>query len=195
MNKQPEITDATREAILTAFFQLAKIKGIRQITIREITNLAGYNRTTFYRYFEDIYALIEYAEDDFFRNTQNALREQFRENAAYNRQFFETYINCCHKNPDRIAVLMSEENRAHFIRRIRENITENSEMQIVDTPRKKVVTNIFLSGVFSAVAVNLQDRKTLSNEDLLEIIQKLFTDWYLPQIKEEGIPYTKKGIA
>ncbi|MCD8390233.1 MAG: TetR/AcrR family transcriptional regulator, partial [Firmicutes bacterium] len=64
MKKQPEVTDLTRESLVTAFFQLAEIKNINQITIREITNRAGYNRTTFYRYFEDVYALIEYAEDE-----------------------------------------------------------------------------------------------------------------------------------
>ena len=49
MKKQPEITDATRESFVNAFFQLAKAKSINRITIREITTLAGYNRTTFYR--------------------------------------------------------------------------------------------------------------------------------------------------
>ena len=37
MNKQPEITDATREAFITAFFRLAEIKSIHKITIKEIT--------------------------------------------------------------------------------------------------------------------------------------------------------------
>ena len=39
MNKQPEKTDATREAFITAFFRLAEIKNIYKITIKEITIL------------------------------------------------------------------------------------------------------------------------------------------------------------
>ncbi len=76
MNKQPEITDATREALVNAFFQSAKKKSIDKVTIKEITDLAGYNRTTFYRYFEDVYALVEYAEDEFLKNTRKILDEK-----------------------------------------------------------------------------------------------------------------------
>ncbi|MCD8331811.1 MAG: TetR/AcrR family transcriptional regulator [Oscillospiraceae bacterium] len=186
MHKQPDTTDATREALVTAFFQLAELKGIHQVTIREVTDLAGYNRTTFYRYFEDAYALVEYAEDDFFRSTQCALREQNRGEAIYGKSFFETFINCFRVNPTRIAVLMSEENRAHFIRRIKENVLEHAAAKIADTPRKKVVTDMFFFGVFSAIAIHIQSEANLSSEDLLGIIQKLFSDWYWPQIEEKA---------
>ncbi|MCD8020908.1 MAG: TetR/AcrR family transcriptional regulator [Clostridiales bacterium] len=186
MNKQPEITDATRETFVDAFFQLAKIKNINQITIREITNVAGYNRTTFYRYFQDVYALIEYAEDDFFQETQMALRNQGGGDAIYTRAFFETFINSFHENIDRVSILMSEQNRSHFIRRMRENVMDSLNQQIADTPKKEVVTNMFFMGAFSAVATHLQNTKALSREDLLDIIQKLATDWYWPQILDEN---------
>ncbi|MCD7886015.1 MAG: TetR/AcrR family transcriptional regulator [Clostridiales bacterium] len=184
MKKQPEVTDATQEALVTAFFRLARLKNIQQITVREITNLAGYNRTTFYRYFPDVYALIEYAEDDFFQRTRKALEEQANGGQTYDRQFFEVFINCFRENMDRVSILMSEQNRSHFIRRMRENVTEHIDRQIVDTPKKKVVTDMFFFGVFSAVAIHLQSGETLSNEDLLDIIQRLFAGWYWPQITE-----------
>ncbi|MCD8216034.1 MAG: TetR/AcrR family transcriptional regulator [Clostridiales bacterium] len=185
MKKQPEVTDATREAFISAFFKLADIKNIHKISIREITNLAGYNRTTFYRYFKDVFSLMEYAEDEFFRSTRKTLTEQHKGGNTYDRQFFEAFINCFRKNPDKISILMSEQNRSHFIRRMRENVTDNLGSQIADTPKKRVVTNMFFFGVFSAIAINLQNTETLSNDDLLDIIQKLFNDWYWPQVTAE----------
>ncbi len=186
MKKQPEVTDATREAFISAFFKLAEIKNINKITIREITNLAGYNRTTFYRYFKDVFSLMEYAEDEFFQYIRKTLAEQRKGTDVYDRQVFETFINCFRDNIDRISILMSEQNRSHFIRRMRENVTDNLDSQIVDTPKKKVVTNMFFFGVFSAIAINLQNTEALSNDDLLDIIQKLFKDWYFPQVTEEA---------
>ncbi|MCC8128239.1 MAG: TetR/AcrR family transcriptional regulator [Clostridiales bacterium] len=187
MNKQPEITEATRESFVSAFFELAQVKEIHQITIREITKLAGYNRTTFYRYFEDIYALIEYAEDDFFQTTRRIMRERNGGNGVHDRQFFETFIRCFQDNPDRVAVLMSEQNRFHFIRRMRENVIDHIGRSITDTPKKKAVTDMFFYGIFSAIAIHMQSREALPDEDLLEIIQKLFNDWYWPQVTEEGV--------
>ncbi|MCD8353913.1 MAG: TetR/AcrR family transcriptional regulator [Clostridiales bacterium] len=185
MKKQPEITDATREAFVTAFFRLAKIKNIHQITVREITNLAGYNRTTFYRYFEDIYALIEYEEDKILQNTRIVLEEQYGSTAIGERQFFETVIQCFQENKERVSILLSEQNRSHFLRRIEENIANHLQRFGSDNPKKRVVRDIYFYGIFHAISVNLQSRNALSDEDLLDIIQKLFDNWYRPQMMEE----------
>ncbi len=182
MKKQPEITDATREALVNSFFQLAQKKSVTQITVREIINLAGYSRATFYRYFKDVFDLIEYAEDCFFKQTRETLEEYGEENNTYDRHFFEIFIKCFHENTERILVLMSEQNLSHFIRRMREKTIDNIDVKIADTPKKEVVTDMFFSGVFSAVALHLQGKRSLTDADLLDIIQKLFTDWYWPQM-------------
>ena len=62
MNNQPEMTDATREAIVMAFCSAAREKPIERVTVKEIARLAGYNRTTFYRYFADCSMVLEYME-------------------------------------------------------------------------------------------------------------------------------------
>ncbi len=59
MHKQPEVTGATRQAFLDALLELMREKPVSRITVREITALAGRNRTTFYRYFSDVYALYD----------------------------------------------------------------------------------------------------------------------------------------
>lgn len=182
MNKQPEITDATRETLINAFFQLALKNNINQITVREIINLAGYSRATFYRYFKDVFALVEYAEDSFFQKAKAALAEYDTGNCVYDRHFFEIFIKCFNEDPVRVSVLMSEQNLSHFTRRMREKTIDNMKTQIADTPKKKAMTDMFFSSVFSAMANHIQNPKTLTDEDLLDIIQKLFIDWYWPQM-------------
>ncbi len=185
MNKQPEITDATREALVNAFFQLARKNNITQITVREIINSAGYSRATFYRYFKDVFALVEYAEDDFFQKARAALAEYETETCVYDRRFFEIFIKCFNEDPVRISVLMSEQNLSHFTRRMREKTIDNMKTHIADTPKKKAVTDMFFSSVFSAMANHIQNPNALTDEDLLDIIQKLFIDWYWPQMTIE----------
>ncbi|MCD8382086.1 MAG: TetR/AcrR family transcriptional regulator [Clostridiales bacterium] len=182
MKKQPEITDATREALVNAFFQLAGKKDINRITIREITALAGYNRTTFYRYFEDVYALVEYAEDEFLQSVRRALESHGTEGPVSEGKFFEVVINCFHENRDRISTLMSEQNRSHFLRRIEENITNRLYGAHNNTPKKRIITDIYFYGIFHAISINLQSKDALSDEDLLDIIQTLFNSWYLPEM-------------
>ena len=64
MKKQPEITDQTRSNIVTAFCQLYTKHPIEQIRVKDVIASAGYNRSTFYEYFSDIYAVLTYIEDD-----------------------------------------------------------------------------------------------------------------------------------
>lgn len=63
MNKQPEITERTRENLTTAFWQIYCKKRIEKISVKEITTLAGYNRGTFYAYFADVYDVLEQLEN------------------------------------------------------------------------------------------------------------------------------------
>ena len=59
MGKQSNSKNITRENLLAAFWSLYQEKTIEKITIKEITQLAGYNRGTFYDYFVDIYDTLD----------------------------------------------------------------------------------------------------------------------------------------
>lgn len=49
----------TRKAIIQAFLQLLDERPLSKITVKDIVDLCGINRNTFYYHFEDIPALIE----------------------------------------------------------------------------------------------------------------------------------------
>lgn len=62
MKKHPEITAQTKKNIMDAFWDIYCVKRIESITIKEITDKAGYNRSTFYEYFKDVYDVLEQLE-------------------------------------------------------------------------------------------------------------------------------------
>lgn len=63
MKKQTEVTAQTRQNLIDAFWSLYCEKRIEKITIKEITQKAGYNRGTFYEYFTDVYDVLEQIEE------------------------------------------------------------------------------------------------------------------------------------
>jgi hypothetical protein len=63
MHKQAEITEQTRQNLIEAFWSFYTTKRIEKITVKEITNKAGYNRGTFYEYFQDVYEVLEVIEN------------------------------------------------------------------------------------------------------------------------------------
>ncbi|HBE78961.1 MAG TPA: TetR/AcrR family transcriptional regulator [Firmicutes bacterium] len=62
MKYNPEITAQTRKNLMDAFWDLYSQEGIGKTSVREIALKAGYNRSTFYEYFTDVYDVLEQIE-------------------------------------------------------------------------------------------------------------------------------------
>ena len=185
MNKQPEKTDATREAFITAFFRLAEIKNIYKITIKEITNLAGYNRTTFYRYFEDVFELIEYAEDQFIDGILSVLLPQVLLSPTLDDRFFQTILEHFYDSKELLGIILSEANRASFIRRLQQRLQQSLNAPEDASAHNRVIMDIYFNGIFSAIIHQLQHPQEMSDEELLMIIRELFTKWYWPALSNK----------
>ncbi|KNY25266.1 TetR/AcrR family transcriptional regulator [Pseudobacteroides cellulosolvens] len=62
MKKMSITREFTKNALMDAFWQLYKYQDLDKITIKKITDKAGYSRITFYEYFEDIYDILHCIE-------------------------------------------------------------------------------------------------------------------------------------
>lgn len=70
MKRNPAVTEATKAAIRDAFWTLYQQKSIEQITVKEISDLAGYNRSTFYQYYKDVYDVMEQIQEIVFESIE-----------------------------------------------------------------------------------------------------------------------------
>lgn len=66
-------TRVTRLLIRKSFMELLSKEPIQNITIKELCNLAGINRGTFYHHYDDIYDLLHQIEDKLLADLQSAL--------------------------------------------------------------------------------------------------------------------------
>ncbi len=187
MKKQPEITDATKQALVSAFCRLSEENPNKNITIRQITDRAGYNRTTFYRYFSDAVAVREYLEDTLIHTLKSRLKE--RSSSGMNNPFFSVFLNVFEEEKSTFRILLRDSNRSHFIHKIQNAIlpTISQADCIEDTdPCIKTIMTIYFSGVFSALADWINDPKSITEDDLLSIVSSLFETWFVPQIQSLG---------
>ncbi len=67
MNKKEMKSAETKAKLSQAFITLYQEKPIEKISVREITDAAGYNRAAFYIYYKDIYDLLESIESRLLR--------------------------------------------------------------------------------------------------------------------------------
>ena len=71
----------SRQNLIAAFERIFPEKPIEKISIKEITDAAGYNRSTFYLYFKDIYELADAFEDAVLEEVSEVVGNVIKQNA------------------------------------------------------------------------------------------------------------------
>ncbi len=185
MNKQPEITEATRAAFVTAFCQLSLAHPHEKITVQQISDRAGYNRTTFYRYFCDTIAVRDYLEDTLITGVITTLRGRAAA-GLFDDDFFAPFLELCRTHRDELAVLLSDENRTHLSGKVQHAIQPLFCSLYGVEPndiRTQYVINIYYSGVFAALGEWMKRPDAITEEHLLDIVRELFTTWFIPELE------------
>lgn len=72
----------TKDLLLQGLMQLMETKDVRDISVKELSNLADINRGTFYLHYRDIYDMLEQIEDEMFQEFNEILNRDF--NCAQN---------------------------------------------------------------------------------------------------------------
>jgi len=112
MDKQSKSRAATRENLLAAFWSLYQKKRIEKITVREITQLAGYNRGTFYDYFIDIYDVLDQFQDSLLDYTRVAI-DKYRSDGI-NQEIVEYITNTFHTKGEYFSVFLGGNRDPNF---------------------------------------------------------------------------------
>ncbi|MEK4978740.1 TetR/AcrR family transcriptional regulator [Bacillus sp. FSL K6-6540] len=179
MKKQPEITDKTRQTFINVFCDLYSQKPIEKISIQEIANKSGYNRSTFYQYFTDIYALLDYVEESVLKSIHEEMAS--RELSTHT---FQDALQCL-ENTEEISVLkalLGDYGSVHFVERLKREIP--FERLIADFPTNDVLApylvEFYISTLLSLFRLWIRNGKDLSSEELVKLIDSLFANGIKP---------------
>ena len=80
----------TKDIIKSTFIELLKEKEINKISVSELCNKADINRATFYRYYIDIYDLLEKIEQDLILELKEMLYDKSNQSM---KEEIEDYLN------------------------------------------------------------------------------------------------------
>ncbi len=133
MKKRAEQTLQTKEKLFNAFWTLYEHKPYEQITVREISELAGYNRSTFYTYFKDVYDVLEQAEHEIYQLLEaEFIRGQYicsKEEATESVRFIGSFLK---KNHKRLALLLGENGDVRFAHHIMQQMREHMRLRLCE---------------------------------------------------------------
>jgi AcrR family transcriptional regulator len=186
--KQPEITMMTKQIIKDSFWELYKEKKIENITVKDITQKAGFNRTTFYAYFTDVYDVLEQIEDDLMPGIEhlppiNATRE-------YSIDYLKNIFTIYEKNSTYYSVLLSENGDPRFALKMK-NVFKSMMMEAIKnrvniSPEEMDYALEFLAGGTLSIVKHWFDQdKNIPMHQLIPLMYNLMENRFVQELDIE----------
>ena len=179
----------TRQNLIDAFCILIRKKPVQKITVRELVDKAGYNRGTFYKYFRDVYDVLEQIE----ALVLDRIKENFRSKIHpenFEQTFLDAFTAIQREQAVYFEILLSPANNVRFVEKLLKEISpvfmETFRLPLEDS-RSKYLTEIYLVTVISSVKLWLNDGRHPSAAELSKFIGEVLSHGVLPVIKSKRL--------
>ncbi len=185
MKKQPEITEATRKDFIYAFCECYKESPIEKITVKEISEKAGYSRVTFYNYFKDPYDLLNQIEEEFISNFTKAIHNNIEKNRFLDN-FLYTFDELINQNELYSQILLNNSYNLQFSKRLQDIVIPLAlkNFKISQDNKKAIYAfEFYIQGVVSMITSWMKNEKDMSIEELGSIIKGILKDGLLAQLR------------
>lgn len=176
MNKQPSVTAQTRQNLMDAFWEIYIVKRIEKITVKEITDKAGYNRGTFYEYFPDVYHLLDEIESSLIPSVEElpAFSTPYGDNLGTP---LENLLELYKKHIKYYSVLLGEKGDPAFSLRLKNQIKASLIAFLKTKTEYNIELDYTLEYILSAMIGVMNywfcRGQDISKERLIELISKL----------------------
>ena len=187
MLKKNEMITQTKQNFVDAFWSLYCEKRIEKITVKDITVKAGYNRSTFYEYFQDVYDVLEYIESALIPEADELppISIQSKTHGLPMDVFLELY----EENYKYYSVLLGPKGDAAFASKLKERIKLNI-MPLFDlnpdVNRKELdyILEYTLSAMIGIMSYWFVQPEKMSSTELHELIHRLMEQGVVRQLEK-----------
>ena len=176
MKKQPQVTEQTRANLRQAFWELYAERPIEKISVREITDRAGYNRATFYLYYHDVYELLGEIEGQVLGNIERLVNERLLKADRLDfSQHMSLILRLANRSRDYTRVLLGPHGDPAFTQRLKGILsTLVNRFFLPEEPlgeqAENIVREFYLSGIVATIRTWTAEENPMPIEQLIGII-------------------------
>ena len=185
MKKESENTTQTKENLTQAFWSIYRQQRIEHISIKEITNKAGYHRSTFYEYFVDIYDVLNQLEESLL----NYLKEQVLSSLenGLGDDIIQKLANVYETKGEYWGTLLGENGDPYFAQKMKAimrpaltNALGLSEVNI----HTAYIFEFGLSALIGTLTYWYNHRREISSTELVQLMNSILATGILPEIQK-----------
>lgn len=167
----------TKERLRNALVDLLKTENINKLTVTKICNKADVNRGTFYSYFNDVYDLLEYTENEMFESVIELYRV-----SAESDDLKKLYTNIFKGIEDHIEItraLFGENIEGRYLKKIVDRLHDGQlkkwkeDFPELDSAFLETMYNFVVMGTISSVTNWVHSDTRMPPEKFAEILVEL----------------------
>ncbi|GAA6237651.1 TetR/AcrR family transcriptional regulator [Apilactobacillus micheneri] len=174
----------TRQNIINSAIMIAEVKGLEKVTVSDIIKKSNINRSTFYRYFEDKFALINFIESNILQEIKikydifNKCSDEELERGVPQDIFIRSFLNIIENNHKLLSFLLSEKGDFGFyfqLLRFFKSIIIKSfdkDPKNFDKKRKEIFSFYFSVEAIGLIAFWVQNFEDYSKDYIYNFINK-----------------------
>lgn len=190
MAKNLERTAQTKQKLVDAFWKLYCQKRIEKITIKAITDEAGFYRSTFYEYFSDVYEVLEEIENHLIGEYRETIRRVYQSDDLASAQ--KVGMSYCVKHADYLAVLLGPNGDPKFYNAVKDLLKE-ALYEILAADKSDIQGQLILE-LFSSFLITMlnswyQNRDSLDLQDVLAVGAGIMQNGIVSYMKDLGVPF------
>lgn len=148
----------TKKNIKEAFYQLRKKKPIEKISVKELSETAMINKSTFYLHYRDVFDLSDKLKNELISAIiESAKQYDLRLGKEEFKLFADNLTREIIKHSREIEVLFSEEDNNDFINHLEERLKEYVFMTFPNIPNNSeinIILTLFIQGSYRAFIRN-----------------------------------------
>lgn len=177
----------TKKAIRDALTELMREKSVKDITVRELSDLADINRGTFYTHYKDVYDLLEKTEQELFEEFNSTINSYSAKEVISNpgvilRQIF----NFLEKNADICISLIGKNGDISFVDRLKELVRFKFLHEWLGDdyiPNKEYFCSFIISGFVGMIQYWLETGLKQTPQEMTELSMSMIEHYkeYLPE--------------
>ena len=175
----------TKNSIINAFIQLRSKKPLEKISIRELSQLAGINKATFYLHYHDIYDLSQMLESEIIGSVLGSIRHP--EYFVSKPGLFVRELHCALVCQGGLLKTLFSGDRSFILaERLEQGIVEYLRQyypQALETPKNKAVFTYMVYGSYYAYVLHRNQPETQVLDAISEISETLLTRYPIPPSK------------
>lgn len=188
MDKKAAMSEQTKRKLKETFLELYANGGMAHVTVGAITKKAGYNRSTFYNYYDDLQSMLDEIEEIVIEQVQSKIRTAFCNGIPEDiSSVFPLLLTVFEEYGNTLYILLGRNGDAAFRQRLKKNVKESlREMfknRISSELLEYLLTFVVSSGL-GLIEYWYETDKKYSTEDFLRLSHALISGGVLGQLQE-----------